>query len=144
MTGGRTRGDIADPSLASLGRQRIAWADGDMPVLRSIRETLQQLVLLWGEVGLGLLPQERQQVDGVFGHGQVPALGVFPRRFQVAMVDGFHQAFSIALANSMWIAVGTGVLSLAAVLLLKELPLKTTSGAQDAEAHLNRIADEAV
>jgi adenosylhomocysteinase len=38
MIGGRTSGDIADPSLASLGRQRIAWADDDMPVLRSIRE----------------------------------------------------------------------------------------------------------
>ena len=42
MTGGRTRGDIADPSLASLGRQRIAWADGDMPVLRSIRERFER------------------------------------------------------------------------------------------------------
>jgi hypothetical protein len=60
------------------------------------------------------------------------------------MVDGFHQAFSIALANSMWIVVGVSVLSLGAALLLKELPLKTTSGAQDAEAHLNRIAAEAL
>jgi len=31
-------GDIADRSLASLGRQRIAWAGRDMPVLGSIRE----------------------------------------------------------------------------------------------------------
>ena len=30
--------DIADPKLADLGRQRIAWADGRMPVMRSIRE----------------------------------------------------------------------------------------------------------
>ena len=30
--------DIADPSLADLGRQRIAWADGRMPVMASIRE----------------------------------------------------------------------------------------------------------
>ncbi|MGH9069082.1 MAG: adenosylhomocysteinase [Acidimicrobiales bacterium] len=30
--------DIADPALADLGRQRIAWADTHMPVLRSIRE----------------------------------------------------------------------------------------------------------
>jgi len=28
------------------------------------------------------------------------------------MVDGFHQAFSMALADSMWIVVGAGVLSL--------------------------------
>ncbi|MEA2702633.1 MAG: adenosylhomocysteinase [Actinomycetota bacterium] len=30
--------DIADPDLAALGRQRIAWADSHMPVLASIRE----------------------------------------------------------------------------------------------------------
>ena len=30
--------DIADPALAALGRQRIAWADSHMPVLASIRE----------------------------------------------------------------------------------------------------------
>ena len=30
--------DIADPKLADLGRQRIAWADRHMPVLTSIRE----------------------------------------------------------------------------------------------------------
>ena len=30
--------DVADPALAELGRQRIAWADTHMPVLASIRE----------------------------------------------------------------------------------------------------------
>ncbi len=30
--------DIADPALADLGRQRMAWADRHMPVLASIRE----------------------------------------------------------------------------------------------------------
>ncbi len=30
--------DIADAGLADLGRQRIAWADANMPVLASIRE----------------------------------------------------------------------------------------------------------
>lgn len=30
--------DVGDPGLAPLGRQRIEWADRDMPVLRSIRE----------------------------------------------------------------------------------------------------------
>ncbi len=30
--------DVADPALAELGRQRIAWADSHMPVLASIRE----------------------------------------------------------------------------------------------------------
>jgi len=36
---GRSAGyDVADPALAELGRQRIAWADSHMPVLASIRE----------------------------------------------------------------------------------------------------------
>jgi MFS family permease len=82
------------------------------------------------------------------GGGSSGGLGQFmsqiPAQFQLAMVDGFHQAFSIALANSMWIGIGASALSLGAVLLLKELPLKTTSGAQDAEAHLARIATEAI
>src|SRR5436853_1494292 len=30
--------DIADPALADLGRQRVAWADRNMPVLATIRE----------------------------------------------------------------------------------------------------------
>jgi adenosylhomocysteinase len=30
--------DVADPTLAEAGEDRIAWADGQMPVLRSIRE----------------------------------------------------------------------------------------------------------
>ena len=34
----RPEHDVADPALAPLGRQRIEWADRDMPVLRSIRE----------------------------------------------------------------------------------------------------------
>jgi adenosylhomocysteinase len=33
-----SRSDIADPGLADAGRDRIAWADAQMPVLRSIRE----------------------------------------------------------------------------------------------------------
>ena len=42
MTGRPVIGDIADPSLASLGRLRIAWADAEMPVLRSIRERFER------------------------------------------------------------------------------------------------------
>jgi adenosylhomocysteinase len=41
MTAGRNR-DIADLSLAEAGQVRIAWADGQMPVLRSIRERFER------------------------------------------------------------------------------------------------------
>src|ERR687891_2315893 len=39
---GRVPWDIADPSLAPSGRARVEWAEGQMPVLRSIRERFQK------------------------------------------------------------------------------------------------------
>ena len=47
MTAGRSRKspdahDVADLSLAAPGQVRIAWADGQMPVLRSIRERFER------------------------------------------------------------------------------------------------------
>src|ERR687891_642320 len=38
----RSPSDIADPSLAPSGRARVEWAEGQMPVLRSIRERFQK------------------------------------------------------------------------------------------------------
>src|SRR3954462_4301455 len=39
---GRPRQDIADPALAQAGLARIEWAQGHMPVLRSIRERFRE------------------------------------------------------------------------------------------------------
>ncbi len=41
--------DIADPALAALGNQRIAWADTHMPVLASIRERFEKEKPLQGQ-----------------------------------------------------------------------------------------------
>ena len=38
MTAAPVKGDVKDFSLAALGKQRIEWAERDMPVLRAIRE----------------------------------------------------------------------------------------------------------
>jgi adenosylhomocysteinase len=38
MSTSATDHDVADLGLADLGRQRIAWADSNMPVLTAIRE----------------------------------------------------------------------------------------------------------
>jgi EmrB/QacA subfamily drug resistance transporter len=46
--------------------------------------------------------------------------------------EGFHQAFSIAIANSVWIGVGAAVLSLVSVLVLKEVPLRAHFHAEQA------------
>ena len=35
------RSEVADPALAPAGRARVEWAEGQMPVLRSIRERFQ-------------------------------------------------------------------------------------------------------
>ena len=34
-------GDVKDLSLATVGHQRIVWAERDMPVLRAIRERFE-------------------------------------------------------------------------------------------------------
>lgn len=45
---------------------------------------------------------------------------------------GFHQAFSIALANSLWLGVGAMLLGSVATVFLHELPLRRTFGAAQA------------
>jgi adenosylhomocysteinase len=47
---GATGSDVADPRLAAAGRDRIAWADAQMPVLRSIRERFAEQTPLEGLV----------------------------------------------------------------------------------------------
>jgi EmrB/QacA subfamily drug resistance transporter len=39
-------------------------------------------------------------------------------------VSGFHEAFSVALANAMWIGAGAAALAFVTVLALKEMPLR--------------------
>jgi len=48
-------------------------------------------------------------------------------------VDGFHRAFSIALANSMWLGVGALAVAVISVSLLREQPLRQSFGAAGAE-----------
>jgi uncharacterized protein (DUF2344 family) len=55
-----------------------------------------------------------------------------PAQLQGAYTAGFHQAFSIAIANSVWIGVGAAVLSFVAVLALKEKPLRAHFHAEQA------------
>ena len=41
VTASPAKGDVKDFSLAGLGKQRIVWAERDMPVLRAIRERFE-------------------------------------------------------------------------------------------------------
>ncbi len=55
-----------------------------------------------------------------------------PAQLRDVYTAGFHQAFSIAIANSVWIGVAAAVLSFVAILALKEKPLRTTFHAEQA------------
>ncbi len=57
-----------------------------------------------------------------------------PTQLQAIFVEGFHQAFTIAIANSMLLGVGAAVASVAVSFLISEIPLRTMTGAQHAAA----------
>ncbi len=72
------------------------------------------------------------QLTNVGGSG--PAfLDKIPPAMQQTFLDGFHQAFSIALANSMWLGVGALAVAVISVSLLHEQPLRQQFGAAEAE-----------
>jgi EmrB/QacA subfamily drug resistance transporter len=68
------------------------------------------------------------QLTSVSGGGG-NALTQIPAQFQPIFLEGFHRALTIAIANSVWLGVGTAVLAVIAATFLKEVPLRTTLGA---------------
>jgi EmrB/QacA subfamily drug resistance transporter len=55
-----------------------------------------------------------------------------PAQFQAVFIQGFHQAFTIAIANSMLLGVGAAAASVIVAFFLREIPLRTTMGARPA------------
>ncbi len=51
-----------------------------------------------------------------------------PAQFQATFIAGFHSAFTIAIANSVWLGVIAAVVALGASLVLHEIPLRKTMG----------------
>jgi EmrB/QacA subfamily drug resistance transporter len=71
------------------------------------------------------------QLTSVTGTGDPLAfVSQLPAQFQAAFVQGFHQAFTIALANSMFLGVGAAVLAVVASLGIRELKLRTHVGTE--------------
>jgi hypothetical protein len=66
------------------------------------------------------------------GSGSSNIFSSVPAALQPAFVSGFHQAFSIAIANSVWVGVGAAVLAFVALLALKENPLRAHFHAEQA------------
>ena len=63
------------------------------------------------------------QLANVAGSGP-DFLAQVPAEFQAIFIDGFNRAFSIALANSMWVGVAAMAVATVSVLLLREHPLR--------------------
>jgi EmrB/QacA subfamily drug resistance transporter len=68
------------------------------------------------------------QLTSVTGGGN-SLLDQVPAQFQPLFMDGFHSAFTLALANSIWLGVVAAVAALVAAVFLKEIPLRATIGA---------------
>ena len=69
------------------------------------------------------------------------AFAQLPAQLKEPFAAGFYQAFSLAIANSVWLGVVASGVSLVAVLALKEKPLRTHFHAeQAARAGLHRQA----
>jgi EmrB/QacA subfamily drug resistance transporter len=144
---------------------RLGTATSDLTLIRQIGTTVGLTVaftifrnnLTWGllrgqivAAGApgGLVPQSAPQG---FDLGQLTSVGSngggvgqflqqLPAQLQPVFLDGFHRAFSIALANSMWIGVIAAILACTAAALLHEIPLRTHLGEAVPEASATRIS----
>jgi EmrB/QacA subfamily drug resistance transporter len=131
---------------------RLGTATSDLTLFRQIGTSVGLTVaftlfrdnLSWGllhdsivsalPAGTPAIAQPPAQAPAGFDLGSLTSVGStspvagflshVPPQLQGAYVTGFHQAFSIAIADSVWIGVGAAVLSFFAVLALKEKPLR--------------------
>ncbi len=60
-----------------------------------------------------------------------------------AIVDGIHQAFSLAIANTMWLGVLAALIALGATLALREVPLRSTTRSADSQPAAPAAAEPA-
>jgi EmrB/QacA subfamily drug resistance transporter len=84
------------------------------------------------------------QLTNVGGSGP-NFMGQIPAQFQPIFIDGLHRAFSIALANAMWLGVGALAIASLSVAFLHEQPLRQQFGEaaerpEDRTGHTGEIA----
>jgi EmrB/QacA subfamily drug resistance transporter len=133
---------------------RLGTATSDLTLIRQIGTSLGLTVaftffrnnLTWGlihdsVVGAGAPPKAVPvttppgfDLGSLTAVGSTPAdaLSGVPKELIGFYVSGFHEAFSIALANSMWVGVGAAALAFVTVLALKEKPLRAHFHAEQA------------
>ena len=81
--------------------------------------------------GLSTMPPEVAAKLDLFGTGDLAArlASVIPPEAQgliPGIVRGVHEAFSIAIASTFWIGIGGAMIAAALVLLVHEVPMRTT------------------
>jgi EmrB/QacA subfamily drug resistance transporter len=57
-----------------------------------------------------------------------------PAQFQASFINGFHGAFTIAIADSIWLGVGAAAVAAVASFVIREIPLRRTTGPATAGA----------
>ena len=66
------------------------------------------------------------QLTSISGNGSSDFLARIPPEFQGIVVEGFHRALTISIANSIWIGVAAAAVALMTAFFLREIPLRTT------------------
>jgi EmrB/QacA subfamily drug resistance transporter len=133
---------------------RLGTATSDLTLIRQIGTSLGLTVaftffrnnLTWGLIhdsvvsagapaqAVPLTAPKGFDVGSLTAVGSTPAdaLANIPKELVGFYVSGFHEAFSIALANSMWVGVGAAALAFVTTLALKEKPLRAHFHAEQA------------
>ncbi|MFL5750648.1 MAG: MDR family MFS transporter [Chloroflexota bacterium] len=84
------------------------------------------------------------QLTGTGDLGQLLAAAIptLPAVDVPKVVGAIHEAFSLAVAQTFWIGVGAAIVAAVAALFMKELALRQTTPAADAQAHAAGAANE--
>jgi EmrB/QacA subfamily drug resistance transporter len=69
-------------------------------------------------------------LTSVGGGNVLSFLQQLPAQLQPIFVTGFHSAFTLAIADSIWLGVGAAVVAGVAAMALREIPLRQTMGPQ--------------
>jgi EmrB/QacA subfamily drug resistance transporter len=137
--------------------KRLGTATSDLTLFRQIGTSVALTLaftifrnnLSWGRIHDSIVaslpagvPPSAVPADApaAFDPGQLTAVGgsigqliaSLPKELQAPFSDGFHDAFSTAIAGSIWVGVVAAIISVIAVLALQEKPLRTTFHAEQA------------
>lgn len=77
------------------------------------------------------------------GGGLADFLGQVPAALQPILVDGFHRALTISIANSIWLGVAASAVALGTAFFLREIPLRREHGTPGARTASEEIEPRA-